>query len=153
MEKIGLELTRLISQLFERSEALLATRNNLQAVIELCNDQTDQYRLSLVIKEIDLIRLTVLYEYELLETSHIVQEEFINLYYARRLEILQLSREQVRGHYDGLEGLCGGIRDEQGLNEIDHAKEIIQASLGLIDDIIRTLEQGIVIEAKEQTRH
>ena len=153
MEEIGLELTKLISQLFERSEALLATRNNLQAVIELCNDQNDQYRLSLVIKEIDLIRLTVLYEYELLDTSHIVKEEYINLYYARRLEILQLSREQVRGHYDGLEGLCGGIRHEQGLNEIDHAKEIIQASLGLIGDIIRTLEQDVVIEAKEQTRH
>ncbi len=153
MEKIGLELTNLISQLFEHSEELLATRNNLQAMIELCNDQNDQYRLSLVIKEIDLIRLTVLYEYELLDTSHIVQEEFINLYYARRLEILQLSRGQIRGHYDGLERLCGAIRYEQGLNEINHAKEIIQASLRLIDNIISTLEQDILTEAKEQTRH
>ena len=147
-----MELANLISQLFEQSEKLLATRNNLQKMIEL-NDQTDQYRLSLVIKEIDLIRLTVLYEYELLDTSRIVHEEFMNLYYARRLEILYLSREQICGHYDGLEGLCGGIRHEQGLNEVDKAKEIIQASLRLINDIIRTLEKDIVIEAKEQTRH
>jgi hypothetical protein len=76
-----------------------------------------------------------------------------DLYYARRLEILQLSREQIRGHHDGLEGLCGGIGHEQGLNEIDHAKEIIQVSLWLMDDIISTLKKDILIEAKEQTRH
>ena len=148
-----MELTSLISQLFERSEELLATRNNLQAMIELSNDQNDQYRLSLVIKEIDLIRLTVLHEYELLDTSRIVQDEFIHLYYARRLEILQLSRDQIRGHYDGLEGLCGRITHKQGLHEIDNAKEIIQSSLQLFDDIIRILEQDIVIEAENQTRH
>lgn len=148
-----MELTSSISELFEQSEKLLATRNNLQKMVELSNVQNDQYRLSLVIKEIDLIRLTVLYEYELLDTSRVVQEEFINLYYARRLEILHLSREQIRGHYDGLEGLCGGIRHKQGLNEVDNAKEIVQASLRLIDHIIRTIEQDIVIEAKEQTRH
>ena len=82
-----------------------------------------------------------------------MQDEFIHLYYARRLEILRLSREQIRGHYDGLKGLCGGIAHEQELREINHAKGIVQSSLRLFDDIIQTLEQSIVIEAEQQTRH
>ena len=57
------------------------------------------------------------------------------------------------GHYDGLEGLYGGIRDKQELREINHAKEIVQSSFRLFDDIIRTLEQGVVIEAEQHTRH
>ena len=149
----NLELSSLISQLFEESEKLLAIRNNLRKMVEVPEGQNDQHRLSLVIKDIDSIRLTVLYEYELLDTSRIVQDEFIHLYYGRRLEILRLSREQIRGHYDGLEGLCGGITDKQDLREIDNAKEIVQSSLQLFDDIIRTLEQDILIEAERQTRH
>jgi len=148
-----LELSSLISQLFEQSEKLLAIRNNLRKMVEVPEGQNDQHRLSLVIKDIDSIRLTVLYEYELLDTSRIVQDEFIHLYYGRRLEILRLSREQIRGHYDGLEGLCGGITDKQDLREIDNAKEIVQSSLQLFDDIIRTLEQDILIEADQQTKH
>ena len=122
-------------------------------MVEVPEGQNDQHRLSLVMKDIDLIRLTVLYEYELLDTSRIVQDEFIHLYYARRLEILRLSREQIRGHYNGLEGLCGGITHEQELREIDNAKEIVQSSLRLFDEIIRALEQDVVIEAEQQTRH
>ncbi len=148
-----MELSSLIPQLFEQSEKLLAIRNNLRKMVEVGEGQNHRHRLSLVIKDIDLIRLTVLYEYELLDTSRIVQDEFIHLYYGRRLEILRLSREQMRGHYDGLEGLYGGIRDKQELREINHAKEIVQSSLRLFDDIIRTLEQGIVIEAEQHTRH
>jgi hypothetical protein len=148
-----LELSSLISQLFEQSEKLLAIRNNLRKMIEVAEGQKDQHRLSLAIKDIDLIRLTLLYEYELLDTSRIVQDEFIPLYYARRLEILRLAREQIRGHYDGLEGLCGGITHKQELREIDKAMEIVQSSLRLFDDIIGTLEQDIVIEGEQQTRH
>jgi hypothetical protein len=148
-----LELSSLIPQLFEQSEKLLAIRNNLRKMVEVPEGQNDQHPLSLVIKDIDLIRLTVLYEYELLDTSRIVQDEFIHLYYGRRLEILQLSREQIRGHYDGLEGLHGGVTHEQELREINHAKEIVQSSLRLFDDIIQTLEQHIVREAEQQTRH
>jgi hypothetical protein len=148
-----LELSSLTSQLFEQSEKLLVIRNNLRKMVEVPEGQNDQHRLSLVMKDIDLIRLTVLYEYELLDTSRIVQDEFIHLYYARRLEILRLSREQIRGHYNGLEGLCGGITHEQELREIDNAKEIVQSSLRLFDEIIRALEQDIVIEAEQQTRH
>ena len=148
-----MELSSLISQLFEQSEKLLAIRNKLRKMVEVREGQNDQHRLSLVIKEIDLIRLTLLYEYELLDTSRIVQDEFIHLYYARRLEILRLAREQIRGHYDGLEGLCGGMMHKQELREINHAKEIVQSSLRLFDDIVRTLEQEIVIEAEQQTRH
>lgn len=149
----NLELSSLISQLFEQSEKLLAIRNNLRKMVEVAEGQNDQHRLSLVIKEIDLIRLTLLYEYELLDTSRIVQDEFIHLYYGRRLEILRLAREQIHGHYDGLEGLCSGIMHKQALREINHAKEIVQSSLRLFDDIVRTLEQEIVIEAEQQTRH
>ena len=108
-----MELSSLIPQLFEQSEKLLAIRNNLRKMLEVAEGQNHQRCLSLVIKDIDLIRLTVLYEYELLDTSRIVQDEFIHLYYGRRLEILQLSREQIRGHYDGLEGLHGGVTHEQ----------------------------------------
>ena len=148
-----MELSSLIPQLFEQSEKLLAIRNNLRKMLEVAEGQNHQRCLSLVIKDIDLIRLTVLYEYELLDTSRIVQDEFIHLYYGRRLEILQLSREQIRGHYDGLEGLHGGVTHEQELREINHAKEIVQSSLRLFDDIIQTLEQHIVREAEQQTRH
>ncbi len=149
----NLELNSLISQLFEQSEELLLIRNNLRKTIELPDDQNDQYRLSLFIKEIDLIRVTVLYEYELLDTSRIVRDEFIHLYYARRPKILRLSRDQIRGHYDRLKGLCGCITYKQGLHEIDNAKKIVHSSLHLFDDIIRTLEQDIVIEAHDKTRH
>jgi hypothetical protein len=148
-----LELSSLISQLFEQSEKLLVIRNNLRKMLEIPEGQDNRHRLSLVIKDIDLIRLTVLYEYELLDTSRIVQDEFIHLYYARRLEIFRLSREQMRGYYNGLEGLCGSITHKQELREIDNAKEIVQSSLRLFDEIIRTLEQDIVIEAEQQTRH
>ena len=148
-----MELSSLISQLFEQSEKLLAIRNNLRKMVEVPEGQNDQHRLSLIIKDIDSIRLTVLYEYELLDTSRIVQDEFIHLYYGRRLETLRLSREQIRGHYDGLEGLCGSITDKQDLREIDNAKEIVQSLLRLFDDIIRTLEEDILIEADQQTRH
>ncbi|MDY6839353.1 MAG: hypothetical protein SWH78_15415 [Thermodesulfobacteriota bacterium] len=145
--------TSLISQLFEASEGLLATRDNLQALVARTTDQDDRLRLSLVMREIDVIRLTLLYEYELLDTSHIVQEAFIHLYYARRLEILQLSREQIRGHCDGLDGRVSGMKDEEALREITHAREIVQASLRCMDDIIRALGQDIVVEGKQQTRH
>jgi hypothetical protein len=148
-----LELTSLISQLFEQSEKLLAIRNNLWKMVEVPERQNHRHCLALVVKDIDLIRLTLLYEYELLDTSRIVQDEFIHLYYGRRLEILLLSREQIRRHYDGLEGLCGGITHKQELREIDKAMEIVQSSLRLFDDIIRTLEQDIVIEAGQHTRH
>ena len=148
-----MELSSLMSQLFEQSEKLLVVRNNLREIIEVPEGPEDEYRLSLVIKDIDLIRLIVLYEYELLDTSHIVQDEFIDLYCDRRLEILCLSREQIRGHYNGMEGLCGGITHKQGLREIDRAKKIVRSSLQLFDDLIRTLERDIVVEGRGQTRH
>jgi hypothetical protein len=108
-----LKLDNIILQLFEQSEELFVIRNNLLKMVELSNEEADQYHVSLLIKEIDLIRLTLLHEYELLDMSRIVQEEYTHLYYARRIEILQLSTQQIGRHFETLEGLCAAITHKE----------------------------------------
>ncbi len=107
----------------------------------------------MLVKDIDLVRLIMLHEYELLDTSHVVRPDYMILYYARRLEILQLSRHQLSLSCEVMKDIRGYVKHKEALSEIDNAKKIVQASLRLLGRVIGILEQDIVVEAEDQMKH
>ncbi len=148
-----MKLNTVISKLFERSEELFTSRNKLVRIIEAAGLEEEQYNLSLLVKDLDLVRLIILHEYELLDTSSVVREDYVSVYYARRLEILQLSRQQLSRHYEVVKGICGHVNHKEALCEIQEAGKIIQASLRLFDRVIVLLEEDMIVEAKDLIKH
>ena len=148
-----MKLKKIISQLFELSEELVAIRNSLQEASRAATNHDELLNISLSIKEIDIIRITLLYEYELLDTSAVVQTEHLSLYYDRRLEILLMTKEQILGHYKELQGWTKHITYNEVLHEIYRAPEVIASALRLLDDIIEVLNQHIMKQRSDKTMH
>ncbi len=152
-ERSRLRLKRVISQLFELSEELSVIRNSLQEASRVATDHDELLNIFLSIKEIDIIRITLLYEYELLDTSAIVQTEHLSLYYDRRLAILLMTKEQILGHYEELQGCVKHIMYKEVLQGIDRAAEVIDSALRLFDDIIEVLDQRVMEQRSDETMH
>jgi len=148
-----LKLKRVISQLFELSEELGAIRNSLQEASRVVTDHDELLNIYLSIKEIDIIRITLLYEYELLNTSAVVQTEHLSLYYDRRLEILLMTKEQILGHYEELQGCSKHITYKEALQGIYRAAEVIDSASRLLDDITEMLDQHIMKQRSDKTMH
>jgi len=148
-----LKLKRVISQLFELSEELGAIRNSLQEASRVVTDHDELLNIYLSIKEIDIIRITLLYEYELLDTSAVVQTEHLSLYYDRRLEILLMTKEQILGHYEELQGCSKHITYKEALQGIYRAAEVIDSASRLLDDITEMLDQHIMKQRSDKTMH
>ncbi|MBW2318741.1 MAG: hypothetical protein JRD47_02990 [Deltaproteobacteria bacterium] len=148
-----MKLKRVISQLFELSEELGAIRNSLQEASRVVTDHDELLNIYLSIKEIDIIRITLLYEYELLDTSAVVQTEHLSLYYDRRLEILLMTKEQILGHYEELQGCSKHITYKEALQGIYRAAEVIDSASRLLDDITEMLDQHIMKQRSDKTMH
>ena len=148
-----MKLKRVISQLFELSEELGAIRNSLQEASRVVTDHDELLNIYLSIKEIDIIRITLLYEYELLNTSAVVQTEHLPLYYDRRLEILLMTKEQILGHYEELQGCSKHITYKEALQGIYRAVEVIDSASRLLDDITEMLDQHIMKQRSDKTMH
>ncbi|MBW2195515.1 MAG: hypothetical protein JRF28_10705 [Deltaproteobacteria bacterium] len=148
-----MKLKRVISQLFELSEELGAIRNSLQEASRVVTDHDELLNIYLSIKEIDIIRITLLYEYELLNTSAVVQTEHLSLYYDRRLEILLMTKEQILGHYEELQGCSKHITYKEALQGIYRAAEVIDSASRLLDDITEMLDQHIMKQRSDKTMH
>jgi len=148
-----LKLKRVISQLFELSEELGAIRNSIQEASRVVTDHDELLNIYLSIKEIDIIRITLLYEYELLDTSAVVQAEHLSLYYDRRLEILLMTKEQILGHYEELQGCSKHITYKEALQGIYRAAEVIDSASRLLDDITEMLDQHIMKQRSDKTMH
>ena len=148
-----MKLKRVISQLFELSEELGAIRNSIQEASRVVTDHDELLNIYLSIKEIDIIRITLLYEYELLDTSAVVQTEHLSLYYDRRLEILLMTKEQILGHYEELHGCSKHITYKEALQGIYRAAEVIDSASRLLDDITEVLDQHIMKQRSDKTMH
>ena len=148
-----MKLKRVISQLFELSEELGAIRNSLQEASRVVTDHDELLNIYLSIKEIDIIRITLLYEYELLDTSAVVQTEHLSLYYDRRLEILLMTKEQILGYYEELQGCSKHITYKEALQGIYRAAEVIDSASRLLDDITEMLDQHIMKQRSDKTMH
>jgi len=116
-------------------------------------DDDELLNIYLSIKEIDIIRITLLYEYELLDTSAVVQAEHLSLYYDRRLEILLMTKEQILGHYEELQGCSKHITYKEALQGIYRAAEVIDSASRLLDDITEMLDQHIMKQRSDKTMH
>jgi len=116
-------------------------------------DHDELLNIYLSIKEIDIIRITLLYEYELLDTSAVVQTEHLSLYYDRRLEILLMTKEQILGHYEELQGCSKHITYKEALQGIYRAAEVIDSASRLLDDITEMLDQHIMKQRSDKTMH
>ncbi len=148
-----MKLKRVISQLFELSEELGAIRNSIQEASRVVTDHDELLNIYLSTKEIDIIRITLLYEYELLDTSAVVQAEHLSLYYDRRLEILLMTKEQILGHYKELQGCSKHITYKEALQGIYRAAEVIDSALRLLDDITEVLDRHIMKQRSDKTMH
>lgn len=129
---------------FDCSERLYAVRCELLKGVDLNDDPDEQLHIFLPIKTVDVIRAMLLYEYELLDTSHVIYEELVPSYYARRVEILRMMKEQIGDHLKELDDLRSRISHRRVLDCIDQARSVIGSSSGLLNDTASFLEDVII---------
>jgi hypothetical protein len=142
-----------ISQLFDNSERLHAVRSDLLKIADSISGHSEKLRIILSIKAIDLMRIMLLYEYELLDTSHVIQDDYVSSYYARRIEILVMAKEQISGQLKELEDLRRQIYHTRASDCIDQAGGIIGSSLRVVNDTVTFLENEIVAAGTDRTKH
>lgn len=142
-----------ILKLFDNAERLRVLRSDLLTIADSIGGHSERLRLLLIIKTIDLLRIMLLYEYELLDTSPIIQNDCVSSYYARRIEILGMAREQIIGHLNELEDLRRQISSPQASDRIEQAGGIIRSSLQVVNDTVAFLENEIVAAGIDRTKH
>jgi hypothetical protein len=141
------------SALFEKTEDLVEVRHRLSQALDSTEDPRDQCLIPMAIRQLDIVRITLLYEYELLDTSNIIQEEYLTSYFARRIEILQMTREQLLGHCRELQKMADHMGRTVGREQIERCLDIILSSQQCLDRIVKSLEQNIVLHRERHTTH
>jgi hypothetical protein len=142
-----------VLKLFDHSEELRVLRSDLLKTLDSIREKSERLQIVLFIKIVDLMRIMFLHEYELLDTSHIIQKDYMSSYYARRMEILIMTKAQISGHLKELEDLRDQISYPQALDCIDRAGGILSSSLQIVQDTIEVLENRIVASGMKRTKH
>ena len=142
-----------ISLLFDNAERLYPIRSDLVKIADAVHGRSEQLAIILSVKVVDLMRITLLYEYELLDTSHVIRDDYVSSYYARRIDILVMTKEQILGHLKELQDLQRQISLASASDCIDQACEIIESSLHVVNETVAFLEKDIVAAGAGQTKH
>ena len=142
-----------ILRLFDISEDLHSMRDELIRITEKLVDGPEFLRLVCAVKEIDIVAVTLLGQYELLDTTPIVQSQHLSDYYARRLEILEMTRPRLESHVDELVAIGDRIDIAQAAAWIGRATQQVRSSIQVIDSIMETLRGWTMAAAKDQTVH
>lgn len=142
-----------ISRLFDYCEQLYTVRADLTKAHDGVGDYLEQQHIGLSIKTVDLIRAMLLYEYELLDTSYVIQDEFLSSYYARRVEILVMTEEQIQGRSEELTALRHRISCPAALDCLDRATVLAALSVELLGDVVGLLQDHIMTRGQRETRH
>lgn len=145
-----LNINSIIPRLLRSSDNLAAIRRTLLKLLEGENDRDERYGILLSVLGIDIAYLTLFNEYEFLDTSNIIHNSYLNLYYTRRIEMPQKSKEITAICYEGLEDFSESITDELTLNKISRAKTVIQVSVRTIDKCVSILQEYTVSEVRTQ---
>ena len=146
-------LGELISSLYDLTEALMRVRQRLSEILGNAGGTTDEPLITFAVKEIDIVRISLLYEYELLDTGNVVLDAYVSSYYARRVEILRMTGEQVRGHKQELEQIRKTIFHDEARKLIAQGTEIVHTACELLDSVIENIEQRILRDRDSQTTH
>ena len=142
-----------VVKLFEFSEDLRSMRDELVSVADTMANGVERIHIICAIKEIDIIRVMLLGQYELLDTSRIVQVEYLAAYYERRLEILEMTRSQLAVHADEMVAIGGVIESGRAVEWIERASRQVRSSIQIVDAIVGLLESRAMAAAKDQTLH
>jgi hypothetical protein len=131
-------------RLFHQTEEMAEVRGRLSEILTQVEDTPDGTLVAFAIKEIDIVRIMLLYEYELLDTAHIILEEYLSAYYARRIEIERMTVLQIQGRKRELTELRGHIVHENGRKILETAAEILAKTDHLLGQVIDELEQHVI---------
>jgi hypothetical protein len=149
----AMRFEEMVLNLFDVSEDLRSMRDELIRITEDLPDGPEFLRLVCAIKEIDIVVVTLLAQYELLDTIAIVQSQLLSDYYARRLEILEMTRPRLESHVDELVAIGDRIEIGQGAAWIDRATQRVRSAIAVIDTIMENLRSRTMAAAKDQTLH
>ena len=141
-----------VIKLFELSEDLRSTRDRLVSLAKAINDPERLYLVGSV-KEIDIVRATLLGQYELLDTSRIVKPEYLAAYYTRRLEILEMTRRQLSVHVEEIVAIGRATQAAEVLKEIERASNQVRWSMDSLDAVIGILKDRTMGEGSDRTLH
>ncbi len=125
----------------------------MSEILKIVEGTEDGALVTFAAKEIDIVRITLLYEYELLDTGNIVLDAYASSYYARRVEILRMTVEQIRGHTRELGGIRQSTSHEQARQVMDEGMKNMKAAGQILDRVIDRFEQRILKESDKQTTH
>jgi hypothetical protein len=148
-----MKLEEAVLRLFDYSEKLRSVRHELVSTVE--GEISGSYRLqvSCAVKEIDIVRVTLLGEYELLDTVQIVRPEYRSAYFARRLEILRMTKAQLGIHLDEMIALGGSIQEAEIVHWIEVAGDLVRSSIEVVDTILDILGGEAIADRKGHTLH
>lgn len=148
-----MKFEEMVLNLFDVSEDLRSMRDELIRITEELPDGPEFLRLVCAVKEIDIVVVTLLAQYELLDTIAIVQSQLLSDYYARRLEILEMTRPRLESHVVELVAIGDRIEIGQGAAWIDRAIQRVRSAIAVIDTIMENLRSRTMAAAKDQTLH
>lgn len=146
-------LDEAIYSFFHQTEEMAQVRRLLSEILKQIEGTQDGTMVAFAIKEIDIVRIMLLYEYELLDTAHIIPEEYLSTYYARRIEIERMTAIQIQGHRRELTELQDHIRDENARKIIETAMEMLAKADNLLGLMIDRLKQHVINEKNEKIVH
>lgn len=147
-----MKLEEAVVRLFESAEDLRSTRDDLIQVGKEMNEPERLHVLAAV-KEIDIVRVTLLGQHELLDTSNIIRPQYLFDYYARRLEILEPTRDQLLLHVREIVAIGRNAQDPQAVRKMEQARVQVDSSIEIIDAIIGILKDRSLAEGKDRILH
>jgi hypothetical protein len=148
-----MKLEEAVSRLFECSEDLRSVRHELVSTVERETSGPSRLQVSCAVKEIDIVRVTLLGEYELLDTAQIVRPEYRPAYFARRLEILQMTKAQLGIHLDELMAIGSNVQEAGIIHWLEGAGSLVRSSIEVIDTIMDILRDEATTDRKGETLH
>lgn len=147
-----MKLEQAVADLFEHSEALRVVRDRLASTMKGV-DVLDRFQIACVVKEIDIVRVMLLGEYELLDTARIVDPEHLPAYHARRLEILEMTAAQLQIHSNEIASLSTELEEARVVHWKTTAVDLITSARTVIDRIITLLGREAMSERSDHTVH
>ena len=150
---MSVSLEDTIQKLFYHAESLAGIRHTLAEILHGVRGDHDESVIILGIKEIDLVRTMLLYEYELLDTASIISDSYHLSYYARRLEILRMTVKQIQSHHNVFYEKTGQLDSKKAKEAVSRGADILLSSIKNLGKIIDSLEQSIIMEKKDRTTH
>jgi hypothetical protein len=135
------------------SKRLTTIRNSLYEISQWERNCDERYAIQFCVFEMDIVYSSIIREYELLDTSNIIDQGYLGYYFSRRIETLTTSRMTIDICREGLEDMAEVIKDRLTLSKINRAKSTVDWSLSIIDQCLTVLYEHTTWESTLYTIH